>query len=287
MKSQRNSLSEQLQGVSHMLPKNKRSNLPSLVSIGRDGTEHINIWEFADTNLGRVLSSFTCMPFKHSIYGKFDSMEGFWYYIKSVSKDDNLRHLSGFNARTFGKTLDSVRVVDFRRIIADAHWQKIKAYEELALEISQLPVPFDCYYYENKDHHVRIRTSNAAWLIPAFEEIRHALFEKREPDFTFLNDNEWVQELPSIRFKEKSEGGFNSHLAKLYQPTKRREPPKPQAKAKKSAPVLENPSARTLPEPPMITSVQLPVEEVKGEQVAQVCAEIEHHKENIPVNQSL
>jgi len=246
MKSNRNSFGEQLQKMSHLLPRNKASALLPLVSIGKDGTDHINIWEFADTDLGRVLSSFTCMPFKHSVYGKFDSVEGFWYYIKSVTKDDNLRHLSGFNARAFGKTLESIRVDDFRRVIADAHWQKIKAYKPLLLEISQLPVPFDCYYYENKDHHVRIRTSNAAWLIPAFEEIRKALFENREPDFHFLNDDVWVQELPSIRFKEKSEGGFNSHLAKLYQSPKRREPVKTQLNVKKLEPALTHSNVKQL-----------------------------------------
>jgi hypothetical protein len=46
------------------------------------------------------------------------------FVLHQEVKDDNLRHLSGFNARTSVARLGPVQVV-FRQNIADAHWQKI------------------------------------------------------------------------------------------------------------------------------------------------------------------
>lgn len=199
----------------------KMFQLPSLTAIGFDGQNHINIWESGDTNLGRALSSFTAMPFKHSVYGKFTSIEGFWHYIRSTSKDDNLRHLSGYNARSFGRSIENDNVPDMYYIIADANWQKIKSYPALLEEIRNLHLPFDAYYLEAKrtkdnPEPVRARSLHSTWLVPAFHEIHEAIHQNREPDFTFIKDENKSQFYHPLVKKERFEGGYNAHLLDMY-----------------------------------------------------------------------
>jgi hypothetical protein len=45
-----------------------------------DGVTHINIYSKGKTELGRWLTNFSYSPFNHPEYGKFLSMEGFWYW---------------------------------------------------------------------------------------------------------------------------------------------------------------------------------------------------------------
>lgn len=222
MKKQNDSIGQQLKNISEEVKfaRAKMFPLPSLNDIGNDGENHINIWESGHTNLGRALSSFTAMPFKHDVYGKFTSIEGFWHYIRSVTKDDDLRHLSGYNARSFGRSLKNDNVPDMYYIIADANWQKIKAYPVLVEEIRNLHIPFDSYYIEdnrsNKNVMIRARSLHSKWLVPAFHEIHEAVHQDREPDFSFLKDENKNQFYHPLVKKERFEGGYNAHLLDMY-----------------------------------------------------------------------
>lgn len=226
MKHQNDSIGQQMKNIANQVPRSKMFQLPSLLTIGHDGVDHINIWESGDTNLGKALSSFTALPFEHDEYGSFVSIEGFWHYIRSVSKDDNLRLLSGHNARTFGRTLESSNVKDIYFIMADANWQKIRSYPALIKEIKDLRMPFDSYYLEEdkdkvKPKHMRIRARslNAKWLVPAFHEIHEAVHQNREPDFTFLKDEnrDGIAKVSHpLVMRESTHGGFNSNLFYMY-----------------------------------------------------------------------
>ena len=232
MKKQNDSMSQQIKKIKDgnvKFTRSKMFQLPSLMAIGYDGQDHINIWESGSTNLGRALSSFTAMPFKHSVYGKFTSIEGFWHYVRSISKDDNLRHLSGYNARSFGRSIENENIPDMYYIIADANWQKIKSYPALVEEIKNLHLPFDSYYLEaNKTEDdpdaVRARSLHSTWLVPAFHEIHEAIHQGREPDFTFLKDENKSQFYHPLIKKERFEGGYNAHLLDLYKPRPKQRP---------------------------------------------------------------
>lgn len=43
-----------------------------------DGIDHINVYSGGATELGRLLTNFAHTPFENE-YGKFESVEGFWY----------------------------------------------------------------------------------------------------------------------------------------------------------------------------------------------------------------
>jgi len=209
-------MSEQLAPIVGNVRKTRDMTLPSLNFIGEDGVDHINVWEYAKTSLGKALNHLADMPFKHDIYGKFHSMEAFWYYIRSKSGDDQIRQMSGFRARRFGMNLEAKKVKDFRAVIADANWQKIKAYPLLKQELKELLLPIDAYYINNPELNVRIRPVSSMWLVPALHEIRVALQEEREPDFSFLTDEEQNIGIDRYENKKTNRTGFNSHLQNIY-----------------------------------------------------------------------
>lgn len=195
MKKQALTISEQLKQTLIKMPNIRKLNMPQLDKIGVDGIDHINVWEHGESSLGRALSSLADLPFTHKTYGKFKSIEGFWHYIRFEDKDDSLRNLKGIAVRRYVQELEAahpektVRVSDFRAVIADANWQKLKAWPLLLEEFKECQLPLDGYYTRTTNLDLRIRMTSSIWFIPGLVEIRNALIDDREPDFTFLLDS--------------------------------------------------------------------------------------------------
>lgn len=174
-----------------------RDPLPNPSSIGEDGIDHINIWEQAKTDLGRALSHSARLSFTHSIFGRFDNMESFWQYIRSVERDDRVRVLHGYKLKTFARKLTFKRVPNFHAVIMDANWQKVQQYPDLLDELKESELPFDCYYLNNEG--IRIRPAFSHWVIYGFTKIREALKADDKPDFSTLMDRTDVDLYDGIR----------------------------------------------------------------------------------------
>ena len=166
-----------------------RDPLPNITSMGEDGVDHINIGSGAATQLGRDLSHNARFPLTHSVFGRFDSMQAFWEYIRSEERDDRLRNLYGERLYRMAKRLHPAKVQNFRAIIMDANYQKIVQHPALAKALAESDKPFDCWYRYNRDNGIQARPGYAHWLIWGFEEIRKALKEEREPNFTELMES--------------------------------------------------------------------------------------------------
>lgn len=150
-----------------------------------EGVDHINILKDGQS-LGKFLDCTSRTPFKHSIFGAFESIEGFWLYIKSTTRDDCLRYASGPMLKRHSKKLELQKVVNFRAIIMDTIWQKVKQHHTKSKQLKQSTLPFDCYFINQSG--VVVRPSFFKWLIEGITEIRSALVENREPDFTAFLD---------------------------------------------------------------------------------------------------
>lgn len=161
---------------------------PSAMNWKGDGIDHINIGRQAVTDLGFGLSNSSPLDFDHSIFGNFCSMETFWHYIQSKERDDRIRGMKGPVLQKFVEMLTWNSVKNFRAIIMDAHYQRIKQYEALKAELTKSTLPFDCYTINTSG--IRIRPKFFKWVIFGFEEIRAALRENREPNFDILKDIE-------------------------------------------------------------------------------------------------
>ena len=162
--------------------------LPPADTIGEDGVDHINIWEHAATEFGIVLDKYQDTPFIHPLYKNFRSIEGFWHYLRSTTRDDRHRTTYGPRAKQTGFKQRSERVPHFRYIIMDATWHKVIQFPAIVEEMKVNDLPFDMYHLNNGDARMRIRDMSAFWMVKGFEEIRKAIREDRKPNFDFLLD---------------------------------------------------------------------------------------------------
>lgn len=183
---------QQLASIRNQIITKKRTELkdptPSPMHWQEDGVDHINVWEHANTELGKFLAHSSPFGFKHKIFGRFNSMESFWHYIQSVEKDDRIRVMHGPTLRLFVKKLEMAKVTNFRAIIMDSNWQRIKQHRDKMEMLAESTLPFDCYYI-SKTSRMRVRPTFFKWLNMGFEEIRTAVKEGREPIFDFLLDH--------------------------------------------------------------------------------------------------
>ena len=198
-----NQLTEQLSALLNKKPKldNKKFKKPKatayhnkeidLQSWKSDGVDHINICASAETVLGKFLCHDTPHRYKHSILGTFNTVRGFWYYIQSVNHDDRYRRLSGKPLRLAHNNTETIRVTNFRAILMDACWQRIKQAGAIFKLMKDSELPFDCYYIHHESK-LRVRPVYHSWVTSGTEEIRKAIKENREPDFTYLMEDKEI-----------------------------------------------------------------------------------------------
>lgn len=180
----------------HPKPRREYSNAgmkdpsPSPLEWKGDGVDHINIWIHAETDLGRFLALDSDLPVSHNYFGRFCSVETFWYYIQSQERDDRIRTMFGKTLKGFVRRLNRQHVVNFRAMIADTMYQRIQQYPPLLEAVKNSVLPFDYYHFDNRNEvKIPIRPNFFKWLLAAMEEIRKAVKEEREPNFGFLMDS--------------------------------------------------------------------------------------------------
>jgi len=158
-----------------------------VMSLLGDGVDHINVWTGAETDLGMVLDHAGPLPLNHHVFGFFDNMTSFWFYLQSVERDDRIRRMTPQAAFKFSKKLTFQKVLNFKAIIADSNWQRIKSKPILMNLLKKSTLPFDAYMV-NPETGFRTRPAFFGWLVWSFEEIRRAVKEDREPNFNEIMD---------------------------------------------------------------------------------------------------
>ena len=156
------------------LPKEKEGTVnPEL-----DGKDHINVYSKGRTEVGRLLSNFAHTPFEHPTDGRFESVEGYWYWLLSKHEDrDRLRRLHGFLAKQVGREQrapDDPQHTDqaFREKIYYAFEAKLKGNPELARMLKDSTLPFKHYYAYEK----RIVTlPQHDWVLVYWDRLRYDL----------------------------------------------------------------------------------------------------------------
>ena len=139
--------------------------------------DHINIYSKSRSPLGRALSNFFHSNFKHPQHGNFASVEGFYYWLLTGEKYDDIRELHGYIAKRYGETLPVVRKLDkkFKLEIQEAIAYKIiqNLYIQKLLINSTLPLAH-YYYYGDAMHKPKIvdRYKEHSYMVHAIEEIR-------------------------------------------------------------------------------------------------------------------
>lgn len=142
-----------------------------------DGVTHINVYSKARTELGRLMSNFTYLPFEHPLHGSFNSVEGYWYWLSTG--DDRLRTLHGFDAKKLGRELRGADwspkpdlFTNFQECIKTAIDQKVKNSERLRELLAVSDLPF-VHYYVMYDRVLPQESDN--WIMEHWESIRKSL----------------------------------------------------------------------------------------------------------------
>lgn len=160
-------------------------------NFGKEGIDHINISIQSETRLGKIFDPAYLKVINYKHIGKFNSVLSLWYWIRSPDLDDTIRRLTGRNLKTYAEAngIHNKFVPNFKAIIAQATWIKIKSYPNILKEIRDLDPNIKLLsYHIVKSSGLRIVTSYAALIIDIAELIIKAVKEEKEPDFTVFVD---------------------------------------------------------------------------------------------------
>lgn len=175
--------------------------LPHPSAWVEDGVDHINISPAALTDLGRTLHPNTALAFNHDVFGDFSSVSSFWDFIETGAKHDKLRSLKTNERMRFMRNISKLHVNSLKFFILDAIWIRIKTYVRLSECFKESTLPFDSYYL-NGEHKFPVRREGMFWMIRGFEDMRLALKNGCEPDFSFFKDGYTRKELFENYFSE-------------------------------------------------------------------------------------
>lgn len=160
-------------------------------NFGKEGIDHINISIQSETRLGKIFDPAYLKVINYKHIGKFNSVMSLWYWIRSSDLNDTIRRLTGRNLKTYAEAngVFSKFVPNFKAIIAQATWNKIKGYPSILKEIRELNPEIKLIsYHIVKSSGLRISTSYAALIIDITELIIKAVKEGKEPDFNSFVD---------------------------------------------------------------------------------------------------
>lgn len=140
------------------------------VNSAGDGVTHINIYSHGLTDLGRKLSNFAHNPFTHPEFGRFESMEGYWYWLVTGRKHDLLRTKIAFDAKSYGRTKPRVKDDDFERHVKEGLHCMLRDNPAVYDGLLKSTLPLTHYYsYTNtlKDN------PGSLFLLKEFDLLRH------------------------------------------------------------------------------------------------------------------
>lgn len=159
--------------------------------FGKEGEDHINISIQSETRLGKIFDPAYLKVINYKHIGKFNSVLSLWYWVRSATLDDTIRRLTGRNLKVYADSngIFNKFVPNFKAIIGQATWNKIKSYPDIIREIKALDDKKTLIsYHIVKSSGLRIATSYAALIIDIAELIIKAVKEGKEPDFSVFVD---------------------------------------------------------------------------------------------------
>ncbi len=155
--------------------------------IEDDGVTHINIYSRGATPVGRALSNFTLAPFEHPEFGRFVSVEGFWYWLSAGAnpEHDRMRRLYGPSAKFEGARLLSIPQDDeyFHEQICRAIECKVRQNPDILKEVVASSLPFMHYIvmhekdYREQGQYRRwpVLKQKHQWQVDFLEDLRRRL----------------------------------------------------------------------------------------------------------------
>lgn len=123
-----------------------------------DGVTHINVYSKGKTELGRLLTNPSPLSFTHPYFGRFETVEGFHFFLKTGMQNYDYAKLSGFDARKYGKEdhRNYVNNPDFDRMMRIAWICKITQNSNLCRLVMDNDLPLTHYYFYGREDNCKI-----------------------------------------------------------------------------------------------------------------------------------
>jgi hypothetical protein len=146
-----------------------------MINPKEDGITHINIYSKGKTELGRLLSNFAYSPVELPD-GKFESLEGYWYWLLSDQdkEAEQLKRVYGYDAKVLGRALkisdwpDPQILPNFQDRFKYAMLEKVKQNETIYEQLAFSSLPFKHYY----NYGEKVVEVDCDWMVQFWEEIR-------------------------------------------------------------------------------------------------------------------
>jgi len=154
----------------------------------KDGVDHVNVYTRGKTSLGRSLSNLADISLVHPEHGEFRTLEGLYFWRATGMRNDLLRKVNGYDARTIGHKIEKVWDDDFQLDVKIGLAAKIIQNPDLmeALKTRYTDLPFHHYYFYGKGSDVKVVAPKGhKWQMDTIELIRSTLLD---PPDTFELD---------------------------------------------------------------------------------------------------
>lgn len=150
-----------------------------------DGVTHINVYSRGATQLGRWLTNFSHHPFTYGPYGRFSSVEGFWYYYLTGCKCEQFRSLYGYRAKKEGQKYRGERIDKSglsdqdKEVLLEAIRCKLRQNRDVLKALTESTLPLaHYYYYGDKENPKVYYLEQYDWIIQELERIRRLMKER-------------------------------------------------------------------------------------------------------------
>lgn len=113
-----------------------------------DGVDHINVSQHGKTQLGMMLDNLADVQFTHPDYGRFRTVEGFYWWLVSGKKVQEFRDCDGRDALEMGKRFHNDPHHLSGRLfnqVANAIYLKVMQNPGLKRMLRESTLPITCY----------------------------------------------------------------------------------------------------------------------------------------------
>lgn len=159
-----------------------------------DGVDHINIWPFSDSPLGRAIALDKISPWDHPFLGSFLTIEAVHILARAKTIDESYRRarpqdLRQLLSKNTGMFYARNQVRNLDAALLHCAYVRLLGEPKTVKMLIESTLPFDHYWREKLEEGKVPRYSrrdNHSWIVPGFNEIREAFKNWRQPDFKAL-----------------------------------------------------------------------------------------------------
>lgn len=137
-----------------------------------DGKDHVNIYSKARTQLGQDLSNFSALGITHPEFGRFASLEAYWYWLATGKRFYELTRLTGVHAKRIGKSYPRVDNSNFQEEFTQGIHLRFQKHPGLYERFMACDLPFAHYYYFGAAENCKLMDSTSnRWVIDLYREL--------------------------------------------------------------------------------------------------------------------